>query len=165
MARVRSEADQIIDTSDHTVHTLRSHLLERFSPDRKGGPMRVQVLSFGHKYGNPGDLELLFDVRHLPNPHFIPELKPLSGHDKRVVKYLRAQPEVEETISRFCDLLDYLLPQYKREGKSYVTVGIGCTGGRHRSVMVANALGRRLRRAGFDAHVVHRDVRKTNRHK
>ena len=165
MSRVRALADQIIDTSEHTVHTLRNHLLERFSPDRKGRPMRVQVLSFGHKYGNPGDLELLFDVRHLPNPHFIPELRPLSGHDRRVVKYLRAQTEVEETINRFSDLLDYLLPQYKREGKSYVTVGIGCTGGRHRSVMVANALGRRLRRSGFDAHVVHRDVRKSNRHR
>ena len=164
MARVRSEADQIIDSSEHTVHTLRSQLLERFSPDRKGGPMRVEVLSFGHKFGNPGDLELLFDVRHLPNPHFVPELKPLSGHDRRVVKYLRSQPEVEETLNRFGDLLDYLLPLYKREGKSYVTVGIGCTGGRHRSVMVANALARRLRTAGFDAHVVHRDVRKSNRH-
>lgn len=165
MANVRAEADQIIDTSEHTVHTLRSHLLERFSPDRKGGPMRVQVLSFGHKFGNPGDLELLFDVRHLPNPHFIPELKPLSGHDKRVVSYLRSQPEVSETLNRFSDLLDYLLPLYKREGKSYVTVGIGCTGGRHRSVMVANALGRRLRAAGFEARVVHRDVRKSNRHR
>ena len=165
MRRVRAEADQIIDTSDHTVHTLRSHLLERFSPDRKGGPMRVQVLSFGHKFGNPGDLELLFDVRHLPNPHFIPELKPLSGHDKRVVKYLRSQPDVEETLKRFSDLLDYLLPLYKREGKSYVTVGIGCTGGRHRSVMVANALGRKLQNTGFDVHVVHRDVRKSNRHR
>jgi UPF0042 nucleotide-binding protein len=165
MSRLRSLADQIIDTSDHTVHTLRSLLLERFSPDRKGGAMRVQMLSFGHKYGNPGDLELLFDVRHLPNPHFVPELRRLSGHDQRVVKYLKAQPEVEETLSRFYDLLEYLLPQYKREGKSYVTVGIGCTGGRHRSVMVANALGRKLRRAGFDAHVVHRDVRKSNRHR
>ena len=161
MARVRALADQIIDTSDHTVHTLRRHLLERFSPDRKGGPMRVQLLSFGHKYGNPGDLELLFDVRHLPNPHFVPELKPLSGHDKRVVQYLKDQPEVEETLNRFSDLLYYLLPQYKHEGKSYVSVGIGCTGGRHRSVMVANALGRKLRRAGFDVHVVHRDVRKS----
>lgn len=165
MARIRSLADQIIDTSEHTVHTLRRHLLERFSPDRKGGPMRVQILSFGHKFGNPGDLELLFDVRHLPNPHFVAELKPLSGHDKRVVKYLRSQPEVEETLTRFSDLLDYLLPLYKREGKSYVTVGIGCTGGRHRSVVVANALGRRLRSAGFDAHVIHRDVRKANRHR
>jgi UPF0042 nucleotide-binding protein len=163
MARVRAEADQIIDTSDHTVHTLRSHLLQRFSPDRKGGPMRVQVLSFGHKFGNPGDLELLFDVRHLPNPHFVPELRRLSGHDSRVVKYLRSQPEVKETLQRFGDLLDYLLPLYKREGKSYVTVGIGCTGGRHRSVMVANALTRRLKSGGFDAHAVHRDLRKSNR--
>lgn len=165
MSRIRTAADQIIDTSDHTVHTLRRLLLERFSPDHKGGPMRVQVLSFGHKYGNPGELELLFDVRHLPNPHFIPELKSLSGHDRRVVKFLRSQPEVEETLGRFSDLLDYLLPLYKREGKSYVTVGIGCTGGRHRSVMIANALVRRLRRAGFDAHAVHRDVRQANRYR
>jgi len=165
MARIRNLADQIIDTSDHTVHTLRSLLLERFSPDGKGAPMRVQVLSFGHKYGNPGDLELLFDVRHLPNPHFVPELKRLSGHDRRVVKYLRSQAEVEETLRRFNDLLDYLLPLYKREGKSYVTVGIGCTGGRHRSVMMANALARRLRHDGFDAQAVHRDVRKVTQNR
>ncbi|HKS08239.1 MAG TPA: RNase adapter RapZ, partial [Pyrinomonadaceae bacterium] len=163
MSSIRSHADQIIDTSDHTVHTLRSFLLARFSPDRQGAPMRVQVMSFGHKYGNPGDLELLFDVRHLPNPHFVPELKRLSGHDSRVVKYLREQAEVQETLKRFTDLLEYLLPLYKREGKSYVTVGIGCTGGRHRSVMVANALARALRRGGFDAHASHRDVRKARR--
>ena len=165
MSSIRAHADQIIDTSDHTVHTLRSFLLARFSPDRQGAPMRVEVLSFGHKYGNPGDLELLFDVRHLPNPHFVPDLKPLSGHDSRVVRYLRAQPEVQETLNRFTDLLAYLLPLYKREGKSYVTVGIGCTGGRHRSVMVANALARALRRGGFDAHAQHRDVRKARRSK
>ncbi|HEX5884062.1 MAG TPA: RNase adapter RapZ [Pyrinomonadaceae bacterium] len=163
MSKIRLLADQIIDTSDHTVHTLRSFLLERFSPDREGAPMRVQVMSFGHKYGNPGDLELLFDVRHLPNPHFVPELKRLSGHDSRVVKYLRSDNEVKETLKRFTDLLSYLLPLYKREGKSYVTVGIGCTGGRHRSVMIANALARSLRRAGFDAHASHRDVRKVRR--
>jgi len=163
MAKIRSLADQIIDTSDHTVHTLRGFLLERFSPDREGAPMRVQVMSFGHKYGNPGDLELLLDVRHLPNPHFVPELKPLSGHDSRVVKYLRSDNEVQETLGRFTDLLSYLLPLYKREGKSYVTVGIGCTGGRHRSVMIANELARALRREGFDAHAAHRDVRKVRR--
>ena len=163
MARIRSLADQIIDTSEHTVHTLRGFLLERFSPDGQGAPMRVQILSFGHKYGNPGDLELLFDVRHLPNPHFIKDLKKLSGHDRRVVKYLRSHTEVQETLDRFTDLLTYLLPLYKREGKSYVTVGIGCTGGRHRSVMIANALARSLRRAGFDAHAAHRDVRKATR--
>jgi RNase adapter protein RapZ len=162
MSRIRAHADQIIDTSDHTVHTLRKFLLERFSLDREGAPMRVQVMSFGHKYGNPGDLELLFDVRHLPNPHFVPELKRLSGHDRRVVKFLNSDAEVKETLKRFTDLLSYLLPLYKREGKSYVTVGIGCTGGRHRSVMIANALARALRKAGFDAHASHRDVRKAN---
>jgi UPF0042 nucleotide-binding protein len=163
MSKIKLLADQIIDTSDHTVHTLRSFLLERFSLDRQGAPMRVQVMSFGHKYGNPGELELLLDVRHLPNPHFVPDLKRLSGHDSRVVKFLRSQDEVKETLRRFTDLLSYLLPLYKREGKSYVTVGIGCTGGRHRSVMIANALARSLRRAGFDAHASHRDVRKQNR--
>ena len=163
MSKIRAHADQIIDTSDHTVHTLRRFLLERFSLDRVGAPMHVQVMSFGHKYGNPGDLELLFDVRHLPNPHFAPELKRLSGHDSRVVKYLNSHDEVKETLKRFTDLLSYLLPLYKREGKSYVTVGIGCTGGRHRSVMIANALARALRREGFDAHASHRDVRKARR--
>ncbi|HEX8141949.1 MAG TPA: RNase adapter RapZ [Pyrinomonadaceae bacterium] len=163
MDDIRAQADYIIDTSEHTVHTLRSLLAERFSPDKHGTPMRVQVLSFGHKYGNPRDMELLFDVRHLPNPHFVPELRELSGHDRRVVQFLKSKPEVEETTARFYDLLDYLLPLYKREGKSYVTVGIGCTGGRHRSVMIANALARRLRRAGFDAQAIHRDVRKVRR--
>ncbi|HKC63903.1 MAG TPA: RNase adapter RapZ [Pyrinomonadaceae bacterium] len=163
MAHIRSHADHIIDTSDHTVHTLRKLLVDRFSPTMEGTPMRVQVLSFGHKYGSPPEMELLFDVRHLPNPYFVPELRQLSGHDRRVVQYLKSKPEVEETLRRFSDLLDYLLPLYKREGKSYVTVGIGCTGGRHRSVMIANALAHRLRRAGFDAQAIHRDVKKTKR--
>lgn len=163
MSSIRALADQIIDTSDHTVHTLRRFLLDRFSPEAHDRSMRVELLSFGHKYGNPGDMELLFDVRHLPNPHFVPELKPLSGHDRRVVNYLRSHEEVEETLRRFTDLLSYLLPLYRREGKSYVTVGIGCTGGRHRSVMVANALARALRKEGYDAHAAHRDVRKVNR--
>jgi UPF0042 nucleotide-binding protein len=163
MSDIRALADHIIDTSEHTVHTLRRLLVERFSPDTQGTPMRVQVLSFGHKYGAPRDMELLFDVRHLPNPHFVPELRDLSGHDRRVIQYLKAQEEVEETLRRFSDLLDYLLPLYKREGKSYVTVGIGCTGGRHRSVMVANALARRLRRTGFDAQASHRDIKKVKR--
>ncbi len=160
MAEIQDAADLIIDTSEHTVHSLRRYLVERFSPDTRGTPMRVQVISFGHKYGAPRDLDLLFDVRHLPNPHFVPELRPLSGHDPRAVAYIKASSETGETLQRFGDLLDYLLPLYRREGKSYVTVGVGCTGGRHRSVMVANALARRLRRAGFDALAMHRDVRK-----
>src|ERR1700730_7656211 len=93
MKRIRSLADQIIDTSEHTVHTLRAHLVARFSPDKEGSPMRVQLLSFGHKYGSPTNVELMFDVRHLPNPHFVPELRRLSGHDSRVVSFLRANAE------------------------------------------------------------------------
>jgi len=160
MADIRAHADHIIDTSEHTVHSLRRYLIERFSPDLEGTPMRVQVLSFGHKYGAPRDLDLLFDVRHLPNPFFVPELRDFSGSDSRVVDYLKTQTETVETLRRFSELLDYLLPLYQREGKSYVTVGIGCTGGRHRSVMIANALARRLRRDGFNAAAVHRDVSK-----
>jgi UPF0042 nucleotide-binding protein len=159
MKSVRRLADEVVDTSEHTVHTLRRLLLERFSPRGEAVPMRVQVVSFGHRFGSPREMELLFDVRHLPNPFFVSTLRPFTGADRRVVRYLNAQPEVHETLKRFEDLLKYLLPMYQREGKSYLTVGIGCTGGRHRSVMVANELTRRLRRAGFDATAVHRDVR------
>ena len=164
MRPVREAADEVVDTSDHTVHSLRKLLLNRFGASGEGGLMRVDVLSFGHRFGTPRDMELLFDVRHLPNPFFVAELRSLTGADRRVVKYLKDQPEVEETLFRFSDLLSYLLPQYQREGKSYVTVGIGCTGGRHRSVMVANELTRRLRRAGFDARATHRDIRKADTH-
>lgn len=162
MKQIRELADEVIDTSDHTVHSLRKLLLDRFRPSSETEPLRVQVLSFGHKFGAPRDMELLFDVRHLPNPFFVAELKDLPGSDPSVIKYLKSQPEVEETVSRFTDLLNYLLPQYKDEGKSYLTVGIGCTGGRHRSVMIANELTARLRRAGFDAHAVHRDVQEAS---
>ena len=158
MKRVRTLADEVIDTTDHTVHSLRKLLLDRFRSSPEAVPMRVQVLSFGHKFGPPREMELLFDVRHLPNPYFVANLKELPGNDPRVIKYLKSQPEVEETVRRFSELLNYLLPQYKREGKSYLTVGIGCTGGRHRSVMIANELASRLRRAGFEARAVHRDV-------
>jgi UPF0042 nucleotide-binding protein len=161
MKPVRALADEVVDTSEHTVHSLRKLLLDRFSPREDSLPLRVQVLSFGHRFGAPREMELLFDVRHLPNPFFIDALRPLSGSDRRVIKYLKDQPEVEETLRRFTDLLFYLLPQYRREGKSYLTVGIGCTGGRHRSVMVANELAKRLRKAGFDARAAHRDVRKS----
>jgi len=165
MTPVRAVADEVVDTSDHTVHSLRKLILNRFSACGEAGSMRVEVLSFGHRFGTPRDMELLFDVRHLPNPFFVDELRSLTGADRRVVKYLKDQPEVEETLRRFADLLYYLLPQYQREGKSYVTVGIGCTGGRHRSVMVANELTKRLRRAGIDARAMHRDIRKANAHK
>jgi UPF0042 nucleotide-binding protein len=163
LAEIRALADHSTDTSEHTVHTLRRQLIERFSPGADAAPMRVQVVSFGHKHGSPRDLDLLFDVRHLPNPYFVPTLRDLSGHDRRVIQYLNASDEVRETLRRFTDLTDYLLPLYQREGKSYVTIGIGCTGGRHRSVMIANALARHLKRAGFDATATHRDVGKVKK--
>jgi UPF0042 nucleotide-binding protein len=166
MSEIRALADQVIDTSEHTVHTLRRLLVERFGAEGGGAAgMRVQVYSFGYKHGSPHDADLLFDVRHLPNPHFVPELRDLSGHDPRVVRFLKGSDEVRETLRRFTELIDYLLPLYRREGKSYVTIGIGCTGGRHRSVMAANWIARHLRRAGYEATAVHRDVGKTKKQK
>ena len=160
MEPVRHLADLIIDTSEHTVHTLRRLLVERFSATPEGSPLRVQVVSFGHKYGSPKDLDLMFDVRHLPNPYFDQKLKHFTGEDKRIVTFMYKFPEVKETVGRFSDLLEYLLPFYKREGKSYLTIGIGCTGGKHRSVMVASRLARHLKRDGYEVSVNHRDMQK-----
>ena len=157
---IRSKADLIIDTSDLTVHSLRRLLLERFSEKKAAQPLKIQLLSFGHKYGNPRDLDLMFDVRHLPNPYFEPTLRELSGEDPAIVNYLNKEREVEETVTRFHELMLYLLPFYAREGKSYLTVGIGCTGGRHRSVMVANALRKRLKKDGYVVSAAHRDMQK-----
>ena len=160
MLPVRKIADLIVDTSDHTVHTLRRYLLDTFSTAPEGAPFRVQIVSFGHKFGNPRDLDLMFDVRHLPNPYFDRKLKHLTGEDGRIVDFLRKYPEVAESVSRFGDLLLYLLPMYKKEGKSYLSIGIGCTGGRHRSVMIANQLREMLRQEGYDVSVNHRDMQK-----
>jgi UPF0042 nucleotide-binding protein len=160
MKDVRRRADLIVDTSDLTVHSLRRLIVQKFSGTEDGTPFKVQIISFGHKYGNPRDLDLMFDVRHLPNPYFDRKLKDLTGDDERIVKFLEAQPEVGETIDRFSELLDYLLPFYKKEGKSYLTIGIGCTGGRHRSVMVANRLRDQLRAMNFDVTATHRDMLK-----
>ena len=160
MIDVRRMADLIIDTSDHTVHTLRHLIVQKFSGNPDGQPLKVEIISFGHKYGNPRGLDLLFDVRHLPNPYFHRDLKALTGGDRPVVEFLEREKEVSETIDRVIDLLMYLLPLYQREGKSYLTVGIGCTGGRHRSVMVANAIGRALKKAKFNVTVSHRDAEK-----
>ena len=160
MEPVRSLADLIIDTSEHTVHTLRRLLVQKFSPTAEGTPLRVQVVSFGHKYGSPKDLDLMFDVRHLPNPYFDPNLKNFNGEDKRIVAFLDRFPEVKETVDRFGDLLSYLLPFYGREGKSYLTIGIGCTGGKHRSVMIASRLGKSLKSQGYDVSINHRDMQK-----
>lgn len=158
MENVRQHSDLIIDTSDHTVHTLRRLLVQKFGQSEEGNPLHVQIISFGHKYGVPSQVDMLFDVRYLPNPYFEKGLRELPGTDAKVVKYLEKQSEVVETINRYTDLLQYLLPLYKREGKSYLTIGVGCTGGRHRSVMVANRLGKLLKDKGIEISVAHRDV-------
>ena len=160
MKEVRKQSDLIVDTSKHTVHTLRRFLVKKFGELEEGVPLQVQLISFGHKHGAPGDVDLLFDVRHLPNPYFEKNLKELPGTDRKVVRFLDAQPEVAETTKRFAELLEYLLPLYRREGKSYLTIGFGCTGGRHRSVMVAARIGEILEELGYDATVIHRDVLK-----
>jgi UPF0042 nucleotide-binding protein len=160
MRDVRETADLIIDTSDHTVHTLRRLLVEKFGQTVEGTPLHVQFLSFGHKYGAPGQVDLLFDVRHLPNPYFVKDLKELPGTDSKVVGFLEKETEVGETIKRFADLLEYLLPLYKREGKSYLTIGVGCTGGRHRSVMIADRLAGAFKNNNYEVSVTHRDVQK-----
>jgi len=157
---IRALADIVIDTSDHTVHTLRAWLRNRFAPENAAGKTEITVISFGFKYGVPLDADLVFDVRFLPNPHFVPELKDLSGNDPPVVEYLNKSEEARDTVRRFCDLLDFLMPLYQREGKSYVTVAVGCTGGRHRSVAVANEIGKHLNRSEQHARVTHRDVKK-----
>lgn len=159
---IRRISDLIIDTTELNVHSLRRLLVDRFGLSPDGNLMRVQIMSFGHKYGTPRDIDLMFDVRHLPNPYFIPELKALSGNDSRIIKFLKEKHEVNETLKRFGDLLDYLLPLYKREGKSYLNVAIGCTGGRHRSVMIAGELVKFLRKKGYEAQAVHRDIRKAH---
>ncbi|MGD9589617.1 MAG: RNase adapter RapZ [Pyrinomonadaceae bacterium] len=160
MQDIRSHADLIIDTSDLTVHTLRRLLLQKFSRPSEAAAMKVQFVSFGHKFGNPRDVDLLFDVRHLPNPYFEAGLRELTGDDPKIVKFLGSSNDVKETIRRFTELIEYLLPFYQKEGKSYLTIGVGCTGGRHRSVMVANELREAVRKAGYSASVVHRDVTK-----
>lgn len=160
MQTVREAADFIIDTSEHTVHTLRRLLVTKFGKSEEGVPMHVQIVSFGHKYGAPRDADLLFDVRHLPNPYFEKDLKHLPGTDVKVIKFLQKQTEVKETGRRFAELLKYLLPLYHREGKSYLTIGIGCTGGRHRSVYLANTIGNALKNDELDISVVHRDMLK-----
>jgi len=156
LAEIRAHADEIIDTTTHTVHTLRHYLTDKYRTEAKD--MVVRVISFGYKHGVPQEVDLLLDVRFLPNPFFVPGLKELTGIDRDVIDYLKAQPEVGETLNHFSQLLAFLLPRYKREGKSYVTIGIGCTGGRHRSVMISQELAKKLTDAGYEARASHRDL-------
>lgn len=158
---VRRLADLIIDTSEQTVHTLRQLLVQKFSNTTGDKTLNVEIVSFGHKFGNPRSLDLMFDVRHLPNPYFVKELKDLPGDNPKVLAFFDKEPEATETVDRITDLLEYLLPRYQREGKSYLSIGVGCTGGRHRSVMAANSIGRVLSQNNeFAVTVIHRDVEK-----
>ena len=160
MAPIRRLADVIIDTTKFTVHDLRQVVIDRFQNARRR-PLLVSVVSFGFRYGIPADADLVFDVRFLPNPHFVPRLRPFSGKDSRVARYIRSFPQTNEFLRRIESLLGYLIPHYIREGKSYLTVALGCTGGRHRSVALAEVIRRSLQRKGYAAKVVHRDLDKS----
>jgi RNase adapter protein RapZ len=157
MAPIRKLASVVIDTSNFNVHELRQFITERFkNPDRR--PLLVSLVSFGYRFGIPGDADLVFDVRFLPNPHFVPQLRRYSGKDGRVARYMRSFPQTGEFLRRIEGLLTYLIPHYIREGKSYLTIAFGCTGGRHRSVMMAEVIRRALGRHGYTTKVVHRDL-------
>ena len=160
MAPIRRLADVVIDTTKFNVHELRQFIIDRFqNPGRR--PLLVSVVSFGFRYGIPADADLVFDVRFLPNPHFIPRLRKFSGKDPRVARYIRSFSQTGEFLRRIESLLLYLIPHYISEGKSYLTVALGCTGGRHRSVALAEVIRRELKRKGYSAKVVHRDIEKS----
>jgi UPF0042 nucleotide-binding protein len=158
MEQLRGDADLVIDTSGLTPHGLRERIREAFSETPPEDGLQASVVSFGYKYGAPRDADLVFDVRFLPNPHWVPALRPLPGTDQRVRDYVFEQPDYEPFMERLRALLDVAVPGYVREGKSYLTVAVGCTGGHHRSVVVAEELGTYFREHGLPVIVVHRDV-------
>jgi RNase adapter protein RapZ len=158
MEQLRGDADLVIDTSGLTPHELRERIREAFSETPPEDRLQASVVSFGYKYGTPRDADLVLDVRFLPNPHWVPTLRPLPGTDQRVRDYVHEQSEYDPFMERLRALLDVTVPGYVREGKSYLTVAVGCTGGHHRSVVVAEALGVYFREHGFPVVVVHRDV-------
>jgi UPF0042 nucleotide-binding protein len=158
LAPIRALANHIVNTSKFNVHELREWMAEKFRGEREQSKIMVYVTSFGYRYGVPADSDLVFDVRFLPNPNYIPEFKKLSGRHPSVARYIRSFPQTVEFIGRISELLVYLLPHYIREGKSYLTIAFGCTGGQHRSVMIADEIRRRLTRAGFRVKATHRDI-------
>jgi UPF0042 nucleotide-binding protein len=158
LAPIRNMASLIINTSKFTVHELRDFIGERFRGRGQESNIRIYVNSFGFRNGLPPDSDLVFDVRFLPNPNYIPRFKHLTGKNPAVARYIRSFPQTVEFIKRITDLLTYLIPHYIREGKSYLTISIGCTGGQHRSVMLAEEIRKNLADAGFAAKVTHRDA-------
>ena len=158
LAPIRAMADLIINTSKFTVHELRDFIHERFRGQREESKILIYVTSFGFRNGIPPDSDLVFDVRFLPNPNYIPKFKELTGRNPAVAKYIRSFPQTTEFIKRITDLLIYLLPHYIREGKSYLTIAFGCTGGQHRSVMMAEQIRKNLTESGYKTKVAHRDI-------
>jgi RNase adapter protein RapZ len=154
---IRRIADVVVDSSRFNVHELRSHITGKFTPGSTGQEILISVVSFGYKAGVPGDADLVFDVRFLPNPHFVPEFRPFTGRHPKVAKYIRSFPQTQEFIDRISELLIYLIPHYVSEGKSYLTIAFGCTGGQHRSVLISEEVKKRLAKAGHRVKVTHRD--------
>lgn len=160
LAPLRERADLIIDSSRFNVHELRRYIQDHFAPQPGSQSIGIAIVSFGYKHGVPSESDLLFDTRFLPNPFFVDGLRGKSGLDPEVRAYLEAMPEYREFQRRIVDLMIFLIPQYIREGKSYLTVAVGCTGGRHRSVVMAEAVGAALRDSGYEVKASHRDLEK-----
>ncbi len=160
LTEVKSLANMVLDTSAFSVHELKAEVMRRFDMPGERPQMLVTVISFGFKHSMPYNLDMLFDVRFLPNPHFVPELRPKTGLDAEVLEYLRAQPEYDDFYKRLYDFVSYVLPQHEREMKSYLTIGVGCTGGKHRSVALAQRLSEDLEAAGYSVETVHRDSKR-----
>ena len=160
MESIQRLADLTLDTSQFNIHDLRRLVVSRFRGSQEEPILLVSVNSFGFKYGIPTDSDLVFDVRFLPNPNYVPGCKKLSGKHPKVIKYARSFPQTGEFIGRISELLLYLIPHYAREGKSYLNIGFGCTGGRHRSVLIAEAVARNLDAGGCTVNIGHRDIHK-----
>jgi UPF0042 nucleotide-binding protein len=155
---VKAEADVVVDTTDLNVHQLRSRVVELFAGDDPDSAMQTTVMSFGFKHGLPLDVDMVLDCRFLPNPHWVEDLRPLTGLDEPVRKYVMEQSDTKAFLKNLERMLDRLLPAYVKEGKSYLTIAFGCTGGRHRSVAIAEAVAEHLKKRGFAPSVTHRDV-------
>jgi UPF0042 nucleotide-binding protein len=158
LAELREMSDYYIDTSNLNIHQLRDQLTTLFADEEMTAPMRVSVRSFGFKHGSPRDADLLFDVRFLPNPHWVPELRDKRGTDAAVSDYVMGQPGAAEFVDQVEQMLTFLIPLFETEGKSYLSVGIGCTGGHHRSVAIAEEIGKRLNNRNIRAVIRHRDI-------
>jgi UPF0042 nucleotide-binding protein len=155
---IRNIADIVIDTSKFNVHELRAHIIAQFERAAGDRELIISVSSFGFKNGVPADADLVFDVRFLPNPHFVPEFRKLTGRHPKVAKYIRQFPQTLEFLDKVTEMLKFLLPHYIEEGKSYLTVAFGCTGGQHRSVFIAEEMKKRLEAAGYRVKTAHRDM-------